>query len=73
MLFEIQRHRLAGIASHAVEPMSEREWFFLWTLRAGEKPNLHDYILPPLLFHAEMAALKNKADLSADQPPPTAS
>ena len=48
-----QHWRLQEIAAGRLKPHFEREHLFLWTLEARGRANLHDFIVPGLLFLAE--------------------
>ena len=48
-----QHIRLQEIAAGRMQPHFEREHLFLWTIEARGKANLHDFIVPALLFLAE--------------------
>ena len=48
-----QHWRLQEIAAGRLQPHFEREHLFLWTLEARGRANLHDFIVPGLLFLAE--------------------
>ena len=51
--WQAQHWRLQEIAAGRMQPHFEREHLFLWTLEARGKANLHDFIVPGLLFLAE--------------------
>ena len=51
--WQAQHWRLQEIAAGRLQPHFEREHLFLWTLEARGKANLHDFIVPGLLFLAE--------------------
>jgi hypothetical protein len=48
-----QHFRLQEIAAGRMKPHFEREHLFLWTVEARGKANVHDFIVPGLLFMAE--------------------
>ena len=48
-----QHWRLQEIAAGRLQPHFEREHLFLRTLESRGKANLHDFILPGLLYLAE--------------------
>ncbi|WP_298744761.1 hypothetical protein [uncultured Brevundimonas sp.] len=71
VIHEVQRERLARIARGEIEPMCDREGFFLWSVREGGRPKYADFILPPLLYlyeqeRLEHEARKEEADAPAD-------
>ena len=53
LMWTAQLIRLQEIAAGRMQPHFEREHLFLWTLEARGKANLHDFIVPGLLFMAE--------------------
>ncbi|HYC69268.1 hypothetical protein [Brevundimonas sp.] len=53
LLYEVQRARLEKIRRGEIEPLYDREFYYLWTWRDGRRPKYADFILPPLLFLAE--------------------
>ena len=48
-----QHIRLQEIAAGRMQPHFEREHLFVWTVEARGKANMHDFIVPGLLFMAE--------------------
>jgi len=62
VLREVQRLRLVRIARGEIEPNCEREGFFQWSLLEGHRPKYADFILPPLLFSWEQAAIEMGED-----------
>ncbi len=72
VLRAIQRERLVGINRGQIEPVCDREEFFLWCVQAGDRPKYADFILPPLLFIAEQTRIEleaagEDADADADE------
>lgn len=55
---ESQLCRLEGIARGELEPMCDREDYFLWTLRQGDRVDFADFILPLPLLLVELAAME---------------
>ena len=53
LMWTAQQVRLQEIAAGRMRPHFEREHLFLWTLEARGRANLHDFIVPGLLFMAE--------------------
>jgi hypothetical protein len=53
LMWTAQLIRLQEIAAGRMQPHFEREHLFLWTIEARGRANLHDFIVPGLLFLAE--------------------
>lgn len=71
---ELQLHRLEGIARGELEPLCDREAYFLWTLRQDGRAAFADFILPlPLLLVEATAMAGEDVDHPDDAPPFTPS
>lgn len=71
LYYSIQQARLRQIADGETQPLYPREHYFLWTLQAGRRAREVDFIVPGLLFMAEIE-LKRQADEAAPDPAPAA-
>lgn len=58
LYYRIQQIRLARIAAGDLEPLYPREHYFLWTLQARGRARQVDFIVPGLLFMAEIEERK---------------
>ncbi len=68
----IQQIRLRQIAHGEMPPLYPREHYFLWTLQAGRRAREVDFLVPGLLFLAEIE-LERQSDEAASDPAPLAS
>lgn len=59
---ELQLHRLERIARGELEPLCEREAYFLWTLRQNGRAAFADFILPLPLLLLEAESVEGEAD-----------
>ena len=67
---EAQLYRLEGIARGELEPICDRESYFLWTLHQGGRVAFADFILPlPLLLVETTAIMGEDVDATDDAPP----
>ena len=57
----IQQIRLRQIAHGEMQPLYPREHYFLWTLQAGHRAREVDFLVPGLLFLAEVELAKQEA------------
>ena len=48
-------------SNREIEPLYPHEHYFLWTVRAGRRARYADFILPGLLFAAEVENARNAA------------
>lgn len=69
-LWGSQRARLALIARGELEPLHEREHYYLWALRGLGRANPADFILPGPLCEAERFLQKEAELRTAATPPP---
>ena len=58
----MQRHRLEGIARGDLDPINDREEFFLRMLRRDGRARYRDFIVPRSLLLLEVVALRADAD-----------
>lgn len=63
----VQQIRLGRIARGEIEPLYPREHYFLWTLQARGRAREVDFIVPGLLFLAEVE-LQRQDDAPAPAP-----
>ncbi len=60
----LQHLRLEGLETGRLQPLSDREEFYLRLFRGGHRPDREDFILSRPLFHLE--TIQRRADGPAD-------